>query len=166
MEEENMGSVLKHFPGYGSNGDTHKDIVRDKRAYTCFAQNDFIPFIQGIKDGADCILVSHNIVECMNDEMPASLSPEVINILRKDMGFEGVIITDDLMMNGVSDYIDEAESAVVAFLAGNDMILSTDYAIQYNSVLQACYDGRISMDRLDESVRRILMWKYRLGLFR
>lgn len=165
MEEENMGSVMKHFPGYGSNGDTHSDIIRDKRAYSTFVENDFVPFIKGIEKGADCILVSHNIVECMDDRLPASLSPKVINILRDDLGFEGVIITDDLMMNGVSDFIDEEESAVAAVLAGNDMILSTDFILQYNSVLKACCDGTISEERIDESLRKIINWKYKLGLF-
>lgn len=166
MEAEHMGSVMKHFPGYGSNGDTHTDIVRDYRDYESFLNGDFLPFIEGINQGADCVLVSHNIVECMDSEMPASLSGKVIGILRNDLGFDGVIITDDLMMSGVSDYVSERESAVMAIIAGNDMILSADYSLQYESVLEAVYDGRITEERIDESVTRILLWKYELGLIK
>lgn len=164
MEEENMGSVLKHFPGYGNNGDTHTDIVVDTRNYEEFVQKDFLPFEAGIDKGADCVLVSHNIVQCMDSEWPASLSDKVIGILRNELGFEGVVITDDLMMSGVSDYVSEEESAVRAVIAGNDMILSTNYQLQYISLLEAIENGVISEERIDESVRRILIWKCELGL--
>lgn len=164
MEEENMGSVLKHFPGYGNNGDTHTDIVVDTRNYEEFVQKDFLPFEAGIDKGADCVLVSHNIVQCMDSEWPASLSDKVIGILRNELGFEGVVITDDLMMSGVSDYVSEEESAVRAVIAGNDMILSTNYQLQYISLLEAVENGVISEERIDESVRRILIWKCELGL--
>ncbi len=166
MEEENMGGVLKHFPGYGDNGDTHTDIIRDTRSYDEFLENDFLPFKEGIDSGAGCVLVSHNIVECMDSEWPASLSEKVIGILRNELSFEGVVITDDLMMSGVSDYVSEEESAVRAIIAGNDMILSTNYQIQYESVLNAVEDGTITEARIDESVRRILLWKYDLGLIK
>lgn len=164
MEEENMGSVLKHFPGYGDNGDTHTDIVVDTRNYDEFVQKDFLPFETGINNGADCVLVSHNIVNCMDSEWPASLSDKVIGILRNELGFEGVVITDDLMMSGVSEYVSEEESAIRAVMAGNDMILSTNYQLQYSSLLEAVENGVISEERIDESVRRILLWKYELGL--
>lgn len=164
MRDEGIGCVLKHFPGYGSNGDTHTDVIRDSRSYNTFVEEDFKPFQAGIDAGADCVLVNHNIVECMDSDMPASLSYEVHRILRSELGFNGVIITDDLMMRGVSAYADEKESAVQAILAGNDMILSTSYDVQYQAVLDAVYDGLITEERLDASVRRILGWKYSLGI--
>jgi len=159
-----MGSVLKHFPGYGNNGDTHKNIIFDKRDYKQFENVDFVPFKAGIAAGGDCILVSHNIVECIDNTMPASLSNEMNRIIREELDFNGVIITDDLMMDGVSNFVSDEESAVMAILAGNDMVLSTDFQIQYNSVLQAVNDGRITEERLDESIERILRWKKKLGL--
>ena len=165
MNEENIGSVLKHFPGYGNNGDTHKSIIYDKRSYEQFQTIDFIPFKAGIEAGTECILVCHNIVECMDAEWPASLSKDVHEILRDELGFYGVIITDDLMMNGVSTYVSDEESAVLAIQAGNDMILSTNYQVQFEAVIQAVEDGDITEERLDESIRRILRWKYKLGLF-
>lgn len=164
MNEENMGSVLKHFPGYGDNGDTHTYVIYDERPYEQFVNSDFLPFQAGIEVGAQCILVSHNIVKSMDEHWPASLSENVHHILRQELGFEGVIITDDLMMSGVSDYVDAEEAAVRAVQAGNDMILSTNYGEQYEAVLQAVKDGRISEEQINESVIRILRWKYNLGL--
>lgn len=165
MNDAGIGSVLKHFPGYGNNGDTHKNVIYDGRSYEQFETVDFLPFISGIEEGADCVLVSHNIVECMDSELPASLSYNVHSILRDELRFTGVIITDDLMMDGVSSYVNDEESVVLAIQAGNDMILSTDYAVQYNALLEAVNNGIITEKRLDESIRRILRWKYRLGLF-
>lgn len=164
MKEEHIGSVLKHFPGYGNNGDTHTAVINDERDLNSFKETDFLPFEAGIAAGADCVLVNHNIVDCMEEGIPASLSYNVHSILRTELGFEGVIITDDLMMDGVSDYEDEAESAVSAVLAGNDMLLSTYYDVQYAAVLDAVKDGTISEERIETSVRRILKWKYNIGI--
>lgn len=164
MNEEGVGSVIKHFPGYGGNGDTHKNVIRDKRKYEEFEEVDFLPFEAGIQAGGQCVLISHNIVECMDPDNPASISPAVHEILRNELGFDGVVITDDLMMDGVSDYVSAEDSAVQSILAGNDMILSTDYKIQYRAVLTAIDNGIIEEERLDESVRRILRWKMLMGI--
>ena len=164
MEDCQIGSVLKHFPGYGSNGDTHKLVISDTRTMDEFEATDLVPFKAGVEAGAWCILVSHVVVECMDPNYQASLSPEVHRILREDMDFNGVIITDDLMMGGVSQTYTVGEAAVQAVLAGNDMILATDYQVQYNAVLEAVKSGQISEEQLEESVKRILRWKYTLGL--
>ncbi len=164
MESMQIGSVLKHFPGYGNNGDTHNGIVHDTRAREEFESTDLIPFKAGIEAGAWCVLVSHIVVDCMDPAYPASLSEEVHRILREDIGFDGVIITDDLMMGGVSEVFSEDEAAVQAVLAGNDMLLSTDYQVQYTAVLKAVKSGEITEERIEESVRRVLRWKYTLGL--
>ena len=164
MKDKKIGSVLKHFPGYGENGDTHTNIIKDNRTYEQFVKNDFIPFEAGIDAGADCVLVSHNIICAIDDEKPASLSEKVHAELRETLGFDGVIITDDLMMTGVSGVYDEGEAAVQAVKAGNDMILSTSYRVQMEAVLQAVQDGEIDESRIDASVVRILKWKYKLGL--
>ena len=165
MNADNVGAVLKHFPGYGSNGDTHKNVVKDSRTYEELSSRDFLPFSAGIDAGAGCVLVSHNIVECMDEEAPASLSMEVHRVLREELGFNGVIITDDLSMDGVLTFTDNKEAVVQAVLAGNDMLIATYYKEQYEAVLNAVNKGTISEDRLNESVERILRWKYSLGLF-
>ena len=87
--------MLKHFPGYGNNADTHTGIAVDDRPYDSFAASDFLPFRAGIEAGADIVLVSHNIVSCMDSAYPASLSPRVHEILREELGFTGVTVTDD-----------------------------------------------------------------------
>ena len=100
-EQNNMGSVLKHFPGYGNNVDTHTGIAVDKRSLESFRENDFLPFKSGIEAGAPVVLVAHNIVNCMDAERPASLSAAAHNILRSELGFEGLIITDDFSMGAI-----------------------------------------------------------------
>lgn len=164
MKELGTGSVLKHFPGYGNNVDTHTGIAYDGRAYESFVESDFLPFEAGIEAGADVVLVSHNIVECMDAEAPASLSPAVHEILRNELGFAGVIVTDDLIMDGIRDFTGDTEAAVMAVKAGNDLLCCSDFQTQVPAVLAAVQSGEIFEDRLDESVMRILKLKISLGL--
>lgn len=164
MRESGMGSVLKHFPGYGNNVDTHTGISHDQRSYTTFETSDFLPFAAGIEAGADCVLVSHNIVVCMDDEMPASLSKKVHQILREELGYDGVIMTDDLVMDAIRDYTDNNTAAVTAVQAGNDLLCCTDFEEQIPAVIAAVKSGTIDESRIDESVLRILQAKIRLGI--
>lgn len=164
MNDQSIGSVLKHFPGYGNNSDTHTCIVTDSKTLEELETNDLLPFRAGINAGCGAILVSHTIVEAMDPDSPASLSAEVHRYLREDMGFDGVIITDDLIMDAITDAYGSEEAAVLAVLAGNDLLCSSDYIVQYEAVLSAVRDGRISEEQLDSSVRRILQWKKNLGL--
>ena len=164
MEKAGIGSVLKHFPGYGNNPDTHTDIVVDTRPYKTFETSDFLPFKAGIDAGAGIVLVSHNIVECMDKEYPASLSPEVNRILREELGFDGLIITDDLVMDAITEYTDNESAAVQAVIAGNDLLCCTDFTEQVPAVIKAVQDGRISEERINESVLRILEYKVKLGI--
>lgn len=164
MNEENMGSVLKHFPGYGNNTDTHTGIAYDNRSYETFVNSDFLPFEAGIESGASMVLVSHNIVSAIDAQNPASLSSSVHNILRNDLGFNGVIITDDLVMDGVRDFAGDKEVAIMAVNAGNDMLCCTNYKEQIPAVIEAVKNGQISEERIDESVMRILELKISLGL--
>ena len=92
MNEDNIISCMKHFPGYGNNVDTHTGISFDKREYSNFLNRDFVPFEEGIKNNAPTILVSHNIVSCMDKDFPASLSKNVHDILKNDLNFSGIIL--------------------------------------------------------------------------
>lgn len=159
-----LGSVLKHFPGYGDNADTHQGLVWDTRAYEAYTENDFLPFVAGIEAGAGAVMVSHNIVECMDPELPASLSDEVHRILREELAFDGVILTDDLYMDAIQDFTGTEAAAVAAVLAGNDMLCCTDFEVQIPAVIEAVKDGRISEEQIDASVLRILKWKAELGI--
>lgn len=164
MAENGIGSVLKHFPGYGNNTDTHTAMALDSRSLEELESADLIPFAAGIKAGCRAILVSHTIVEALDAEMPASLSPEVHRYLREEMGFDGVIVTDDLIMQAITDAYGPGEAAVLAVLAGNDLLCSSEYPVQYDAVLAAVTDGRISQELLDNAVRRVLKWKQYLNL--
>jgi beta-N-acetylhexosaminidase len=165
MASYGIGSVLKHFPGYGNNADTHTGIAKDKRTLEELENCDLIPFAMAIENGCDAILVSHTIVQCLDPEYPASLSPAVHRYLRSEMVFGGVIVTDDLYMQAITDVYGHGEAAVLAVLAGNDLLCVTNYATQYKAVLAAVEEGRIPLEQVDLSVERILRWKYRLGLF-
>ncbi|MCB6993804.1 beta-hexosaminidase [bacterium 210820-DFI.6.37] len=166
MKESGIGSALKHFPGYGGNADTHTGIATDTRDYDQFLSHDFLPFQAGIEAGAPCVMVSHNIVTCMDAEVPASLSSEVHRILRETLGFEGVILTDDLSMDGVQDYIDDEDMAVAAIQAGNDLLCASQYQTQIPAVIDAVKSGELSEEQITDSVIRILRWKQELGLLK
>jgi beta-N-acetylhexosaminidase len=164
MNNNKLGSVLKHFPGYGNNSDTHTGIAYDDRSYDTFVTGDFLPFVSGIKAGAGAVMVSHNIVKCMDPVNPASLSPEVHKLLREELSFDGVIMTDDLDMEAVKDFSGDKKAAVTAVLAGNDMICCTDFESQIDAVKEAVNDGTISENIVDKAVIRILRWKLKLGI--
>lgn len=164
MQAYDIGSCLKHFPGYGNNSDTHTGIATDGRTLSELEEADLIPFAAGIKAGCGAIMVSHTIVQALDAQLPASLSPEVHYYLRNEMGFDGVILTDDLVMEAITDQYGAGEAAVLAVLAGNDLLCSTDYVTQYDAVLAAVLDGRIDIDTLNNAVRNVLEWKMDLGL--
>lgn len=164
MAEEGMGSVLKHFPGYGNNADTHTGIAYDNRPYETYLDSDFLPFRAGIDSGASMVLISHNIVSCMDGQSPASLSSQVHQILREELGFTGIIITDDLAMHGVRDFAGDTEIAVQAVLAGNDLLCCTDFEVQIPAVLEAVEQGEIAEEQINASVLRILQLKVSLGI--
>ncbi len=164
MDSYDLGSCLKHFPGYGNNADTHTGIALDSRTLEELKGSDLLPFAAGIDAGADAVLVSHTIVEALDPEMPASLSPAVHRYLREEMGFAGVIVTDDLVMQAITDLYGAGEAAVLAVLAGNDLLCSTEYILQYEAVLAAVLDGRIDIDTLNNAVSSVLRWKLDLGL--
>ena len=164
MGEAGIGSVLKHFPGYGSNRDTHTGIAVDQRPLEQFRQSDFLPFQAGIDAGAGGVLVSHNIVTCLDPELPASLSPASYQVLREELGFEGVAMTDDLDMDAVQKYVEEGTAPVMALQAGADLVLTSDPQGGIPSVLEAVETGALTWDRLDQSVLRVLRWKLQLGL--
>ncbi len=164
MNENRMGSCLKHFPGYGDNVDTHTGIATDVRTAEEFEAVDFIPFRYGIDAGAAAVMVNHNIVTAFDSERPASVSPEVHRILREELGFEGVIITDDMGMDAMLSYVTDESVYTAAVLAGNDLICTSDIPTAYNDILAALNDGTISDERIDESIRRILAMKISLGI--
>lgn len=163
MSDAGIASVLKHFPGYGSNADTHTGIAVDERPYEQFLAEDYLPFAAGIGAGAPFVLVSHNIVTCLDSSYPASLSAAWHEQLRSYFGFEGVILTDDLDMGAVKAYADGGNIAVLALQAGNDMIVCSDLT-QIGAVIAAVQDGTLSEETIDSACRRVLAAKQSLLL--
>ena len=160
-KDSSISYVLKHFPGYGNNEDTHEQKVIDKRSFSEIEKKDLPPFEAGIKSNAEAILVNHNIVESIDENNPASLSASIHNLLRNNLGFTGIIITDDLSM-GATSSIDNV--AVKAILAGNDIIITTDFEESFNQIKKAVTDGMVDEEYIDNIVHRILSWKYYKGL--
>ena len=160
-----INSCLKHFPGYGNNKDTHTGIAVDERSYDNFLENDFKPFQAGIDANVPAILVSHNIINCMDPNKPASLSESVIKELRETLKFTGIIMTDDLAMDAVSSYVNENVASTLAINAGNDMIITSDFENMYQEVLNAVNTNEITKETLDTAVTRIIAWKYYSKLF-
>lgn len=158
--------ALKHFPGYGNNVDTHTGVAIDERELDYLKNNDLLPFQAGIDAKAHFVLMSHNIVKCMDDSTPASLSPKVHEYLRKEMGFTGLIITDDLSMDAITKYAGSNSPAVAAVLAGNDVLILTNSMLEPSiaSLKAAVEDGTLDESVINHAVMRILSWKKYKGI--
>lgn len=152
--------TLKHFPGYGDNADTHKTSATDNRTYSKIMEDDIPPFRAGIKAGAEAVLVSHTIVPAMDKDNPSSLSASTHNVLRNELGFTGIVITDDLAMGAVN--VDNAVTKAIK--AGNDLLIVTDYEDSIKEVKNAIEDGTLSEEIVDKMAFRVLAWKYYKGL--
>ena len=157
IEENDVSSCLKHFPGIGYlEGDTHDGRVETTKTLDEMRNSDFIPFKAGIEAGADFVMVSHVTVADV-DTVPSTLSKTIMtDVLRNELGFQGVIITDALNMGAITEYYTTEEAAVQAIIAGADMLLMPDdFQTAYNAVLAAVQDGTISEERINESLERI-----------
>lgn len=152
---------LKHFPGYGNAEDSHSNITEIDDSYTDIVNSFYPPFEAGIASGAEAIIVNHNIYKNIDSNNPASLSATVHNILRNDLKFTGVIITDNLDMNAIQNISDVTLKAV---LAGNDIIITTDYEESFNSIKNAINDNNLSLSTINKMVFRVIAWKYSKGL--
>lgn len=164
LSEQGITACLKHFPGIGgSTQDTHTGLASTSRTAEQFRTEEFTVFQAGIDAGADMVMIGHiSAPELTGSNEPCTFSEAVVtDILRNEMGFEGVIITDAMNMKAVSDYYDSADAAIQALRAGCDMILMPeDFEMAYNGVLQAVNDGIISEERINDSLRRIYRIKY------
>ncbi len=153
--------TLKHFPGYGNNLDTHNSKSIDERTLESITNNDLLPFKSGIKAGAEAILISHNTVNAIDEVNPASLSPSIHNMLRNNMEYTGVIMTDDLYMGAVKDIQEKVKKAI---LSGNDLLIVTDYESAFNEIKEGLNNKDISESLIDKLAFRILSWKFYKGL--
>ncbi len=159
-----INSCLKHFPGYGNNVDTHTGVAIDNRSYETFTENDYLPFKAGIEENVPCVLVSHNIMTSVDDKYPSTLSKKVISELRNKLDFTGIIITDDLSMDAVKQYVEDGKAATMAINAGNDMIITGDFISMKNEVIKSVEEGLIKEETINNAVTRIIAWKYYSGI--
>ena len=159
--EDNFTCCVKHFPGYGNNIDTHGDIAIDERSYEQFQKEDFLTFKAAIKQQIPMVLVSHNIVKCKDEKHPASLSKPWHDILRNELNFSGLILTDDLSMGAIKKYTDNVSEAVLAVNAGNDILLTSDFYMHYDALMKALKDGDIKEEVVNKACKRIIAWKYK-----
>lgn len=168
MQNQNVSAVLKHFPGHGDTfKDSHKEAVIIKHDIERLHSIEFIPFKSGISVSVDAIMTAHIIVpEVDSENLPATLSKKILTgILREDLNYDGLIITDSLKMNAIKNYWSSDQAAIMAFKAGADILLMPDSLEKaYNSILNAVIDGDITEDRIDQSIRRILEVKYKRGI--
>lgn len=155
-KDSGISNVLKHFPGYGDNLDTHTSSSDVSTSLDIIMDNYLVPFKEGIKEGAEAILVNHNVYNAIGPDM-ASLSKGVHNLLRDNLNFTGVIITDDLDMKAL-DGIDNRY--LKALKVGNDLLIVTDVNEAYNEIKSAIDDNSLTMDELDEHAINVIAWKY------
>ena len=154
-----ISSCLKHFPGYGNNADTHTGSAVDNRSYESFVQSDFLPFEAGIKMNVPMVLVSHNIMMAVDSNYPSSLSRKVISILRDELHFSGIVITDDLAMGAIDEYRDKECVTCLAVNAGNDVMIFSDFVESYQELMDAVENKKVSIKKINKAVKRVLAWK-------
>lgn len=167
LQSQGVCATLKHFPGLGAgNSNTHYNSVWIDRTFGQLAETEFTAFRGGIEAGADFVMVGHQIVSASGDNLPSDLSHVVVTEwLRGELGFNGIAVTDSHSMGAISNVYTSGESAVMAVEAGIDMILMpANLAEAVAEVEQAVESGRITEERINESVLRILEKKDELGL--
>lgn len=170
-KKSNVSYTLKHFPGYGNNVDTHKTTSVDQRTYEDIYNNDLEPFRVGIEEGAEAILISHNVVTSIDPQKPASLSNKIHKLLREDLKFEGIIITDAMNMGAIADEYETEEAIVSAISAGNDIIIVTiDKTSKetYDDIIKIVKTGisnnKITKEDVYKKAKNIIAWKYYKGM--
>jgi beta-N-acetylhexosaminidase len=166
-----VSGTLKHFPGLGDVGvDPHLAVPDVYRSKSDLEAIDWAPYRALIQQGnVHAIMVTHEILHAIDSSVPSSLSYKVVTgILRNELGFQGVIMTDSLTMTALTTYYTEDRAAAVAVEAGSDLLMGAstpaDVASMIQGIKQALDSGEISQQRIDDSVRRILMLKYQIGL--
>lgn len=170
IQSEQVISVIKHFPGHGDTAvDSHKELPIIQKSLAELHALELIPFKHAVEQGAEVVMVGHILLPKIDSTYPASISGRIItDVLREQLGYEGIIITDDMTMKAILNNLEIGESAVSAVKAGNDIVLvAHNYANvkkAIDSIIKAIEDGEITEQRIDESVKRILSIKKKYNL--
>ena len=167
LQRGGMLACLKHFPGHGSVlTDSHEDTSISTRTLEELRQSDWLPFQAGIEEGVLFVMLSHQVNENLS-QLPASLSPEVVQYLREELGFAGIILTDSQQMGAIANHYSSQEAAVLAIQAGADMILMPeDLQAAFDGLKAAVGNGTITEERINESILRILTIKFGWGILK
>ena len=158
-----VACTLKHFPGHGDTlADSHEEAVYVTKSLEEIRQNELLPFKSGIQAGTDCVMIGHIIISDV-ENVPAPFSAEIVGgLLREEMGFQGVVMTDGLQMNAIKEYYSSDNIAILAIQAGVDVLLGPDdLKTSVHALTDAVNTGTVTEDRIDESVLRILEMKLR-----
>lgn len=170
MQEKRIIPVVKHFPGHGDTAvDSHLELPILTKNIEQLSEIELLPFQQAIEQGVDVIMIAHILLPELDEDNPASMSKAIItDLLRDKLGYDGLVITDDLTMQAITKYYDIATAAVSSIIAGSDMVM---IAHDYNAVLHtiaafkdALQAGVLTEERIDESVKRILQLKHKYSL--
>lgn len=164
LKDADVTACIKHFPGLGdASADTHNGLAVIDKSLDELKEIELIPFISAIENGADMIMVGHmSLPQIIGDNTPATMSKEVISdLLRSELGFNGVVITDAMNMGAITEYYSADEAAIRALKAGADMVLMPeDFTLAYEGVIAAVKDGTISEERINNSLKRVFRIKY------
>ena len=194
LQSQRVIATAKHFPGHGdTNVDSHRGLPIIEHTLAELEKTELVPFRAAVNAGVASVMIAHIALPQIDPEVikplknmiqgdsevgaeiisqsatvPATLSHKIqTDLLRSQMGFKGLIVTDAMSMSGLTIYFSQEEAGVRAFLAGADLLEKpADVDVMLRGLRDAVKSGRISQQRLDESVRRILAWKYELGLFK
>lgn len=165
LQEKKVSACVKHFPGIGDvDKDPHKEPITTNKSLEDMRKMEFLPFITGIETGTDMIMVGHILApEVIGDDTPSSLSTVMVtDILRTELGYKGVVVTDAMDMDAITANYSDAEAAIKAIQAGVDIILMPkDFKAAYSGVLEAVKGGTLTEERINESLHRIYRIKYR-----
>ena len=170
LQQNDVIGTLKHWPGIGdANQDPHLTLPVIDRTRAQLDATEFAPFRNLLKDNPGMIMVTHVILSAIDPSMPTSLSPKVVQgVLRDEMGYQGVIITDNLWMQGMSSRYSLGQAAVLAIQAGDDLLEGAwdpqHLQMMITAVKNAVNSGQISVSRIDQSVRRLLTLKATYGI--
>lgn len=163
LEEHGIYATLKHYPGHGAAlSDSHKGYAYTDKTLEELMEEELIPFKEGISEDIHFIMVAHiSVPEITKDTVPCSLSPYMVtDVLREQLGYQGIVITDAMNMGAISQEYNSKEASVMALKAGVDLVLMpTDFEEAYQGVLSAIEEGELTEERIDESVRRVLRLK-------
>ena len=170
LQSENISTVLKHFPGHGGSiGNSHQGFSLSNRTEEELKSCEIVPFKTAIENGADCVMVAHmSLPNVTGDNIPATLSKKVVtDMLKTELNFKGVVFSDSMSMGAITENYGTGDACVKAVEAGIDMVLMPENLDEaYNAVLEAVKNGKISQERLDDAVSRIIKAKIQRGIIK